>query len=76
MNLKDNGYDLSVILPTYNESENIKHLIDRLSKILSNLDYEVIMVDDDSPDLTWQIAQNIGVTNNRIKTKPSFSVLP
>ena len=68
MNLKDNGYDLSVILPTYNESENIKHLIDRLSKILSNLDYEVIIVDDDSPDLTWQIAQNIGVTNNRIKT--------
>ena len=65
---KNNRLNLSLILPTYNESENIKKLTGKLSKSLSSLDYEVIIVDDDSPDLTWQIAQEIGNTNHRIKT--------
>ena len=68
MNTKNNGCDLSVILPTYNESENIKILIEKLSVVLSDLDFEVIVVDDDSPDLTWQVAQNLGLLNSRIKT--------
>ena len=68
MNTKNNGCDLSVILPTYNESENIKILIEKLSAVLSDLDFEVIVVDDDSPDLTWQVAQNLGLLNSRIKT--------
>ena len=50
MNTKTNGCDLSVILPTYNESENIEILIERLSVVLSGLNFEVIVVDDDSPD--------------------------
>ena len=44
MNTKTNGCDLSVILPTYNESENIEILIERLSAVLSDLDFEVILV--------------------------------
>ena len=68
MKNKNNGLKLSLILPTYNESENIEELTGRLSKSLSNFDYEVIIVDDDSPDLTWQIDQDIGNTNKRIKT--------
>lgn len=72
MKNKNNGLKLSLILPTYNESENIEELTGRLSKSLSNFDYEVIIVDDDSPDLTWQIAQDIGNTNKRIKTIRRF----
>ena len=44
----------SVILPTYNERENIIELIDALHQILGPEDfaYELIVVDDDSPDGT------------------------
>lgn len=47
---------VSIILPTYNEGENIIPLIEALfSNIKQPL--EVIVVDDDSPDMTWKIAQ-------------------
>jgi dolichol-phosphate mannosyltransferase len=46
---------LSFILPTYNEYDNILILIQRL--YASFPDAEIIVVDDDSPDLTWQAAQ-------------------
>lgn len=47
---------VSIILPTYNESENIADLIDALYGNIKQ-PLEVIVVDDDSPDLTWKIAQ-------------------
>jgi dolichol-phosphate mannosyltransferase len=50
---------VSIILATYNESENIREMI---GAILANVrdPLEVIVVDDDSPDLTWKIAGEIG----------------
>jgi dolichol-phosphate mannosyltransferase len=50
---------VSIILATYNESENIREMI---GAILANVrdPVEVIVVDDDSPDLTWKIAGEIG----------------
>lgn len=49
--------EISVILPTYNERENIGDLINELilylSKYISN-DFEFLVVDDDSPDKTWE----------------------
>ena len=57
---------LSLIIPTYNESENIPILIDRLTIELANLDYEIIVVDDDSPDLTWKVAEEIGTQHKRV----------
>ena len=43
---------LSVIIPTYNEKDNIEEILNRLEKTLKNISYEVIFVDDDSPDGT------------------------
>ena len=37
---------VSIILPTYNESENIGFLIDEISELLKNKNYEIIVVDD------------------------------
>ena len=54
--------DLSVVIPTYNESANIAELVSKLSYLLDNLipgQYELIVVDDDSPDCTWEIAQSL-----------------
>ncbi|WP_330202552.1 glycosyltransferase [Cyanobacterium sp. DS4] len=53
---------LSLIIPTYNESENIPPLIIQLTSLLDRTleqKYEIIIVDDDSPDLTWKIAQDL-----------------
>jgi dolichol-phosphate mannosyltransferase len=51
--------DLSVVLPTYNESAHIDAIVEQLMAVLNNipaLRYEIIIVDDDSPDRTWQKA--------------------
>ena len=50
---------LSVVIPTYNERENMGLLLERLSRALGELgmESEVIVVDDDSPDRTWEAAQ-------------------
>ncbi len=47
---------LSLVLPTYNESENIPELIPKLRDVLKDIPHEIIIVDDDSPDETWRIA--------------------
>jgi len=60
---------VSVIVPTYNEAGNIALLIPRLQAALADFDYEVIIVDDDSPDLTWQIAGDL------VADEPRFSVV-
>lgn len=51
----------SVILPTYNESENLPLMISMLNAVFqkSSLSYEVIVVDDNSPDGTLQIAEKL-----------------
>ncbi len=47
---------LSLVLPTYNEAENLEPLFQKLQTVLGMGD-EVIVVDDDSPDRTWEKAQ-------------------
>lgn len=49
---------ISVILPTYNESENIMPMIEQIVRHLKDEDYEIIVVDDDSPDGTSQIVKS------------------
>lgn len=50
---------LSVVLPTYNESQNIVSVIDSISHALpENISAEIIVVDDNSPDGTADIAQD------------------
>jgi dolichol-phosphate mannosyltransferase len=50
---------ISIIVPTYNESENIKSLIERLGKALKQHNYEILVIDDNSPDGTADIAQSL-----------------
>lgn len=51
---------LSLVIPTYKESENVAKIVAQLTQLLDDSipdRYELILVDDDSPDLTWQVAQ-------------------
>ena len=50
---------VSVIIPTYNERDNLEELLYRVDRALKGRDYEVIIVDDDSPDRTWELAQEL-----------------
>ncbi|MFH1210400.1 MAG: glycosyltransferase [archaeon] len=59
--------DVSIILPTYNEVGNIKPLIDDIVKNISKLDYEVIVVDDDSRDGTGEVASQIAQHNHNVR---------
>jgi dolichol-phosphate mannosyltransferase len=58
---------LSVISPTYNEAENVGPLIAELEKVLAGSDYEILISDDNSPDLTWARVEEIGRRNPRVR---------
>jgi dolichol-phosphate mannosyltransferase len=49
--------DLSLVLPTYNERENLGELLARIDDALIDVCFEAIIVDDDSPDRTWAAAR-------------------
>jgi dolichol-phosphate mannosyltransferase len=54
--------DLSLVLPTYNESAHIDTIVGQLIAVLDaipSLKYEIIIVDDDSPDRTWAKALHL-----------------
>ncbi|VVB86933.1 Glycosyltransferase AglD [uncultured archaeon] len=59
--------EISIVVPTYNESENIGNLLQAVSKTLESYDYEIIIVDDNSPDGTAGIVRKISCEDNRIR---------
>ena len=54
---------ISIILPTYNERENIKKIVNEIFSIVKN-NLEVIIVDDNSPDGTGVIAEELAKKYN------------
>ena len=58
---------VSVIVPTYNEADNIVEVIDRLRRVLGGQPHEIIIVDDDSPDGTWQLARRRGADDPAVR---------
>lgn len=54
-----------VIIPTYNEINNIQKLIPELLNLYSDLD--ILVVDDNSPDGTGNFVEDIGKQNSRVK---------
>jgi SAM-dependent methyltransferase len=45
----------SLIVPTYNEAGNILLLLESVHRLLEKTPHEIIVVDDDSPDKTWEL---------------------
>lgn len=50
---------ISVIIPTYNESGNLEILLDRIFEELKGVEAEVVVVDDNSPDGTGELAESL-----------------
>jgi dolichol-phosphate mannosyltransferase len=58
--------ELAVVIPTYNEKENVPVVLSALARALYDVDWEVIIVDDDSPDGTAESVREMAATNPRI----------
>jgi dolichol-phosphate mannosyltransferase len=60
------SYDLCIVIPTLNERENIGLLLDKLRNTLHDIRYEVMVVDDDSPDGTAAAVKKLSQTQDNV----------
>jgi dolichol-phosphate mannosyltransferase len=62
---------VSIIIPVYNEKKNISELLSRISATFRNskYSYEIICVDDTSPDGTYEYIQELSLSNVRVERK-------
>jgi len=67
LSISANELTLAVVIPTFNEVGNIATLVQKLEVVLSGLSWEVIFVDDDSPDGTTQQIQLLAQTHPNIR---------
>jgi len=53
--------DITLVIPTYNEADNIPVILDKIFEVYktNKLEGYVIVVDDDSPDKTWKVAEDL-----------------
>ena len=58
---------LSVVVPTYREAANVPRLFERLAKTLEGLPWEMVVVDDDSSDGTYDVAYEIARRDPRMR---------
>jgi dolichol-phosphate mannosyltransferase len=61
------GAELSVVVPTFNERGNVAELLRRLEAALAGRSWEVIFVDDDSPDGTADLVRELGQRDDRVR---------
>jgi dolichol-phosphate mannosyltransferase len=58
---------LSVVVPTFNERDNVTVLYRRLDATLKNIAWEVVFVDDNSPDGTWEVVRGLARQDSRVR---------
>src|SRR6186713_2448448 len=58
---------LSVIVPTFNERVNVTKLFEKLQSALTGIDWEVIFVDDNSPDGTSDVVRGLAGQDARVR---------
>ena len=61
------GPELAIIVPTFNERENVGELIGRLATCLGDSSWEVVFVDDDSPDGTADLVRGHAAADSRVR---------
>jgi len=59
--------DITIVLPTLNERDNITPLIQRGLAALADYQAEMLVVDDDSPDGTWQAVAELAARDRRVR---------
>jgi dolichol-phosphate mannosyltransferase len=59
--------ELAVVVPTFNERGNVPAIVQRLARVLAGVSYEVIIVDDDSPDGTAEAVREIALHQRNVR---------
>ena len=59
--------DLTIVVPTFNERENVEELIRKIDAALTGIDWEIVFVDDDSPDGTAELVFRINHDDPRVR---------
>src|SRR3954453_7280171 len=59
--------ELSVVVPTFNERDNVTVLYRRLEAVLAGIAWEVVFVDDNSPDGTWDVVRALAQRDSRVR---------
>ena len=62
-----NNFLVSVIVPVFNEEQNVEPLVKRLIPVVKNSPYEIIFVDDGSKDKTVENIKKQALKNKNIK---------
>ena len=58
---------LSVVVPTFNERDNVTKLYRKLEAALAGIAWEAVFVDDNSPDGTWDVVRNLAQQDSRVR---------
>jgi dolichol-phosphate mannosyltransferase len=58
---------LSVVVPSFNERDNVTVLYRRLETTLAGIPWEVVFVDDNSPDGTWEVVRSLARQDPRVR---------
>lgn len=59
--------ELAVVVPTFNERQNVVPLVDALEKALAGINFEIVFVDDDSSDGTAAAVRSVSRSNPRVR---------
>ncbi|HXN72005.1 MAG TPA: glycosyltransferase family 2 protein [Candidatus Acidoferrales bacterium] len=59
--------ELAVVIPTYNEVENIPLVLAAVEQALRGIEWEIVFVDDNSPDRTADLVRALALTNRRVR---------
>jgi dolichol-phosphate mannosyltransferase len=59
--------ELAVVIPTYNELENIPLVLTAVEQALRGIEWEIVFVDDNSPDKTAESIRTLALTNRRVR---------
>src|SRR4051812_20159256 len=62
-----NDLQLSLIVPTFNEAANIGPLLDKIDRALTGISWEIIFVDDNSPDGTSDVVRAVARRDRRVR---------
>jgi dolichol-phosphate mannosyltransferase len=59
--------ELTIVVPSYNERNNIPVLLERVDAVMQGIAWEMVVVDDDSPDRTWERVKELSAKDGRIR---------
>ena len=59
--------ELAIVVPTFNEKDNVVELVTRLERVLDGIQWEVLFVDDDSPDCTSDRVRDLAQLKSHVR---------